>query len=206
MNIAIIGTGNIGGTLAVRLSEKGHRIRLGVRDPQQFKGREMLKQFPAIAAHPVKEAVAASEVIIIAVPAAYAHETAASLGDVAGKIIIDTMNSVNLKPGGFANTCEAILAGCNSTDVVKCFNSTGYENLKDPVYNGTAIDMFVAGDSAGAKQVAVQLAKELGFGEVYDFGGNDRFSLLEQMALCWINLAIFQKHGRGIAFKVMKRG
>ncbi|TND09726.1 MAG: coenzyme dependent NADP oxidoreductase [Bacteroidetes bacterium] len=65
--------------------------------------------------------------------------------------------------------------------------------------------MFVAGSSVRGKQVATALARELGFGEVHDFGGNDRFALLEQLALCWINLAIFQKQGRSIAFKLLKR-
>lgn len=204
MNIAIIGTGNIGGTLAARLSAT-HRIRLGVRDTAQFKGRELLNVSPNISAHAIAEAVAASEVVIIAVPAAYAADTARALGDVSGKVIIDTMNAVNVKPDGFTNTAEAILAHCNSSDVVKCFNCTGFENLKNPDYNGTALDMFVAGSSAQGKAIATQLAKELGFGEVYDFGGNDRFALLEQFALSWINLAIFQKLGRNIGFKLVKR-
>lgn len=205
MNIAVIGTGNIGGTLAQRLSVNGHRVRLGVRDTARFKGQEVLSALTGVTAHTIGEAVNASEVIIIAVPAAAAAETARALGDVRNKVIIDAMNAVNLRPEGFANTAEAILANCNCSDVVKCFNSTGYENLSNPDYFGTPADMFVAGDSAKAKAIAIRLAKELGFGEVYDFGGNDRFSLLEQLALCWINLAIFQKNGREISFKVLKR-
>ena len=65
--------------------------------------------------------------------------------------------------------------------------------------------MFVAGDSTRGKEIAGQLAHALGFGEVWDFGGLDKVTLLEQLALSWINLAIMQKHGRGIAFKVLRR-
>jgi predicted dinucleotide-binding enzyme len=65
--------------------------------------------------------------------------------------------------------------------------------------------MFIAGDSAQAKAVVRQLAHDLGFAECYDFGGNDRAPLLEQLALAWINLAIFQGNGRSMAFKVLKR-
>ena len=32
MNIAIIGTGNVGGALATKWANKGHQIYLGVRD------------------------------------------------------------------------------------------------------------------------------------------------------------------------------
>lgn len=205
MNITIIGTGNVGGALAQGLSKAGHRIRLGVRDLEHFKGKNLLGISPDITAHPVREAVEASEVIILAAPAQAADQVARQLGDVAGNVIIDTMNGVFMRPEGFANTTDAVLANCNTADVVKCFNSTGFENMLDPRYGDLAADMFVAGDSARGKAVASGLARDLGFGEIWDFGGLDKVSLLEQFALSWINLAIMQKQGRGIAFKVLRR-
>jgi 8-hydroxy-5-deazaflavin:NADPH oxidoreductase len=203
--MAIIGTGNIGGTLAKRFADNNHSIFLGVRNTIEFKGKELLNYSKNIMALTIAEAVNKAEVIVIAVPAQFANDAAKSLGDVSGKIIIDTMNAVVLKPEGFSNTADAILANCNTTDVVKCFNTTGFENLLNPTYNGVGLDMFTAGSSEKATAIATQLAKEIGFENVYHFGGNDKFNLLEQMALCWINLAIMQKQGRGIAFKLIKR-
>ncbi|MEZ4966641.1 MAG: NAD(P)-binding domain-containing protein [Saprospiraceae bacterium] len=205
MNIAIIGTGNVGGALARGLAKAGHRIRLGVRELATFKGASLLEASPDITAHGVREAAQASEVIILATPAQVAHEVARSLGDVSGKVILDAMNGVFARPEGFEHTTAAILANCNTADVVKCFNTTGYENMLDPKYGDQAADMFVAGDSTRGKEIAGQLAHALGFGEVWDFGGLDKVTLLEQLALSWINLAIMQKHGRGIAFKVLRR-
>lgn len=205
MNIAIIGTGNVGGALAQGLNKAGHRIRLGVRDLENFKGKDLLQAAPEITVHPVREAADASEVIILAAPAQAAAQVAQQLGNVSGKIVIDTMNGVFMRPEGFANTTDAILANCNTPDVVKCFNSTGFENMLDPRYGDQAADMFVAGDSVRGKAVATELARDLGFGEVWDFGGLDKVSLLEQFALSWINLAIMQKNGRNMAFKVLRR-
>lgn len=205
MNITIIGTGNLGGALAKRFADAGHQVQLGVRNTTEFKGKELLSYSNNITAQSTAEAVKAAEVIVISVPAQFASETAKSLGDVTGKIIIDTMNAVFLKPEGFQNTADAILANCNTTDVVKCFNTTGFENLLNPAYHGKGIDMFTAGSSENGVRVATQLAKEIGFENVYHFGGNDKFNLIEQMAMCWINLAIIQKEGRGMAFKVLKR-
>ena len=204
MNIAIIGTGNVGGSLAKRLSEH-HRITLGVRNTEDFKGKELLAYSGNITAHSISEAVALADVIIIAVPAQYAVETAKNLGDVSGKIIIDTMNAVFVKPEGFTNTADAILANCNTEDVVKCFNTTGFENMLNPIYHGKGIDMFTAGNSEKGIAIATQLSKEIGFGNVYHFGGNDRFTLIEQFAFSWINLAILQKQGRDMAFTVVRR-
>lgn len=65
--------------------------------------------------------------------------------------------------------------------------------------------MFVAGDSVRPKEVAIRLAKETGFAECYDFGGDDRVEALEKLAFAWINLATFQGMGRDMAFKVLKR-
>jgi 8-hydroxy-5-deazaflavin:NADPH oxidoreductase len=205
MNIAIIGTGNVGGALTKRLADSDHRILLGVRNTSEFKGQELLNYSTSISAHTITDAVANAEVVIISVPAQFAHETAKLLGDVSGKVIIDTMNAVFLKPEGFSNTADAILANCNTTDVVKCFNTTGYENILDPNYQGQGIDMFTAGSSEKGIAIATQLAKEIGFENVYHFGGNDKFDLIEQMALCWINLAIMQKNGRDMAFKIIRR-
>ena len=83
--------------------------------------------------------------------------------------------------------------------------TTGFENMLNPIYHGEGIDMFAAGNSVRAKQVAEQLAKDLGFATCYDFGGDDKVELLEKFALSWINIAIIQGHGRNLAFKLVKR-
>lgn len=205
MKIAIIGTGNVGGTLAKRLSEN-HSIYLGVRDIQNFKGIKLLKYSSNISALSTIDAVKMADVIILAVPAQFTIEAALTLGDVSQKVIIDTMNlGFNNKIENFNNTTDALLAHCNTTDIIKCFNSTGFENIFNPNYHGEGIDMFTAGNSEKGIAIATQLSKEIGFANVYHFGGNSTFYLIEQMAMCWINLAILQKSGRNIAFKVHKR-
>ena len=205
MKIAIIGTGNVGGALAQGWAKAGHQIFLGVRDPHNFKGSELLAQYDNITAQPVPEAVQQSDVILIAATPKATQSIAEALGNVHDKVIVDAMNSIGAKPEPYSNTAEALLAWTNCKDVVKCFNTTGFENMLNPKYGEISIDMFVAGDSQKGKAAATQLAKDIGFAQCYDFGGNDKFNLIEQLALCWINLAILQKQGRDIAFKVIRR-
>lgn len=205
MNIAIIGAGNVGGTLATKWAQKGHHIYLGVRNIEEFKGKELL-QNPNTSVHSITEAVQEADVILLATPAPAAVSAAQSLGDTTGKIIIDAMNIVMGRgPEGFATTSDAILANTQTRDVVKCFNTTGYNNMENPVYDGTALDMFVAGDSAAGKAAAEQLSLDAGFAACYNVGGNDRFALMEQFAWFWINLAMVQGQGREIGFKLLKR-
>jgi 8-hydroxy-5-deazaflavin:NADPH oxidoreductase len=205
MNICIIGTGNVGGALAQTWAKAGHRIRLGVRDTAHFKGADLLAISPNITAHPTPEAVAASEVIVIAATPQATHQIAESLGDVTGKVIIDAMNSVRVRPDGYPTSTHALLHLTNTPDVVKCFNTTGFENMLNPRYGAEGITMFVAGDSARGKETARHLALDAGFHECLDFGGSDKFELLESLALCWINLALMQGHGRDIAFQIVRR-
>jgi predicted dinucleotide-binding enzyme len=176
-----------------------------VRDTSNFKGKDLLSNANTQVTS-IKEAVQKSEVILLATPATMAIEVATSLGDTSGKIIIDAANIVMGRgPQGFNNVSDAILANTITKDVVKCFNTTGFNNMTNPVYNGMAIDMFMCGDSEKGKTVARQLALDAGFAECYNVGGNDKFQLMEQFAFFWINLAMFQGQGREMAFKLLKR-
>ena len=205
MNIAIIGSGNVGGALATKWSKAGHHINLGVRNTNDYKGKELLRN-PNTQLFEIKEAVKISEVILISTPAPLAVEVAQSLGDTRGKIIIDAMNIViGRGPEGYNNTTQAILDNTSTKDVVKCFNTTGFNNMENPIYGDLAVDAFVAGDSELGRIVAATLAKDAGFAECYHVGGNDRFQLMEQFAFFWINLAMFQGHGKDIGFKLLKR-
>ncbi len=211
MHIAVIGSGNVGGALAKHWAKKGHQVHLGVKDVSNFKGQALLS-IPNISAHAIADAVKLSEVVVLAVMSPATAEVVQAMGDVTGKVIIDTMNSVRAKPEGYSNSFEALLALTKGAEVVKCFNTTGFENMANPVYelikpvaHTQHLDMFMAGDSKRGKEVARQLALDCGFEECYDFGGNDKVVLLEQFALAWINLAIMQGQGRNIAFKLLKR-
>lgn len=127
------------------------------------------------------------------------------LGNLKGKTIIDTTNSIWVKPDPYPTAYHAIKTITKSDEVVKCFNSTGFENMLNPSYNVEGIDMFCAGNSKDAKLIAEILSKDIGFASCYDFGGDDKVELLEKFAFSWINLAIMQGHGRDIAFKVVRR-
>jgi len=204
MNIAIIGSGNVGSALAQGWAKAGHQIFLGVRNKDEFKGGH-LASLSRVSVTSISDAAKQAEVIVTAAVPQAVQSIATAVGDVSKKIIIDAMNSVRVKPDPFTNTTEALSKLTNCKDIVKCFNTTGAENMANPKYGDRGIDMFYAGDSARAKEVASRLAKELGFENVYDFGGSDKFNLLEQFALGWINLAMMQGYGRNIAFKVVRR-
>lgn len=204
MKIAIIGTGNVGGALAQKWAQAGHRIILGVRDTANFKGQELLSE-KNISVAGIHEACQQAEAVLIAAVPQATADIVKSMGDVTGKVIIDAMNSVRTKPDGYNNSFEALKALVTGAEVVKCFNSVGFNVMANTNFNGVKADMFMAGSSERAKEVAKQLALDAGFENCYNFGGDDKVALLEQFALAWINLAMTQGQGREMIFKLIKR-
>ncbi|MCX6140507.1 MAG: NAD(P)-binding domain-containing protein [Candidatus Kapabacteria bacterium] len=205
MNIAIIGTGNVGGALAQRLIEAGHNVLMGAKYPLSEKSIRLATLIGEDRIATIDAAAKQAEVIIVTTPPDAVLQVSSQLGSVEGKTLIDATNSIRVKPDNYPTAYHALKAITKSDAIVKCFNSTGYENMRNPIYNGEGIDMFCAGDDMHAKMIAEQLAKDIGFASCYDFGGDDKVDLLERFAFSWINLAIMQGHGRDIAFKVIRR-
>ncbi|MDN5202964.1 NAD(P)-binding domain-containing protein [Fulvivirgaceae bacterium BMA10] len=203
MKIAIIGHGNVGGARAQKWSKKGHEIIIGARNVHDQKVQNLLR-LDNITAKTVAEAAKLCDVILVATPAHIVPELIDQVGNIAGKVVIDATNAIQKKPSPYPTAYHAF-KDQSGAEVVKCFNTTGFENMLNPSYDLAALDMFMAGDDNKAKEVAIQLALDCGFEQCIDFGGADKVELLEKFALSWINLAILQGHGRDIGFKLLRR-
>src|SRR5256885_36976 len=95
VNVAIIGTGNVGGALGQSLSRAGHTVTFYSRDEQ--KRTEAASANSAGAADSAVAAVENADVIVLAVPYAAAADVAREIASAAqGKVVIDTTNP--LKP------------------------------------------------------------------------------------------------------------
>lgn len=207
MNISIIGYGNVGSALAKRLAAAGHTIIFGVRNIEDAGLLKLLNSNAKYSAKLIEESIVGTDAIIIAIPAHLVAELAEQLGDLSGRVVIDTTNSVFKRPEPYATGFEA-LQKITGAELAKCFNSTGAENMADPFYEiGTekvAIDMFVAGTSEKAKELTMQLATDAGF-IAHNFGDDAQVPLLESLCNIWITLALKGGLGRDFAFKILTR-
>jgi predicted dinucleotide-binding enzyme len=201
MKIAILGKGNVGGTLGAVWERHGHEILFGVRDPSKHRN--------AAKTVSVREAAQAGEIVVLAVPWDAVPAALRAAGDLSGKILLDATNPLlpDLSgldmPEGISGG-EQVASLVPGVPVVKIFNTTGYPNMANPDYNGQRATMFYCGDEAGAKIIAAGLAKDLGF-EPVDAGPLRQARCLEPLALLWITLALKQNLGVNIAFKLMRR-
>jgi len=209
MKIAVIGTGNVGSTLGTAWAAKGHQVIFGTRDPNKAEIRDLLETAGSNAsAAVVKEAVAAADIVVLATPWAATQQIVEAVAGWSGKILVDCTNPIapglQLALGTTTSGGEQIAAWAAGARVVKAFNTTGAENMADPIYDAQPITMFICGDDAEAKTAVTQLAEDLGF-EVADAGPLMTARFLEPMAIVWIRLASVQGWGRNMAFKIVKR-
>ena len=194
MQIAIIGTGNVGSALAQALGRAGHHVVFGTRAPEQGKPGQT----------GIAEAVECADATILAVPFDAVADVIAAANGFSGKVLIDATNPLGMVEGGLGLTmgfetsgAERIAAMAPAALVFKTFNQTGFENMADARGYPTRPVMFVAGDDAGAKPAVLTLVADAGF-EAIDAGGLRAARLLEPFAMLWIELA--RKRGLGSDF------
>jgi NADPH-dependent F420 reductase len=209
MKIAVIGTGKVGGTLGMRWAQKGYAVTFGARDVNSEKVRAVLAAGGKNAsAASVRDAAAGADVVVFAVPWGAAQSAVEAVGDLTGKVVVDCTNPVapglQLALGTTTSGGEQVAAWAKGARVVKAFNTTGAENMANPLYNGEPTAMLICGDDADAKGKVAELVQVLDF-EPLDVGPLSAARLLEPFALVWIRLARAQGLGPNIAFKLARR-
>lgn len=205
LHIAVLGAGNIGGTLGRKWVAAGHQVAFGVTDaasPRAQALRSDLGQGAAIGG--IAEALAASEVVVLAIPGgAIDALLASSASQLDGKVIVDATNRMG---GGPMNSVAAISAAAPHAQVYRAFNSLGWENFAEPVFNGVQADLFYAGPGdgagSGAQATVEQLISDIGLRPVY-VGGPDKVAVVDAVASLWFALALGQGKGRRLAFKTL---
>ncbi len=195
MRIAIIGAGNVGGGLGTALAGVGHEVVFGVRDPESEKCRAAVSAAPGASATDPRAAVDGADVVVFALRWDAVPETVGEIGSLDGRVVIDAMNRFTGDPG--RSTTQDLGDLLPGARLAKAFNTIGFENLTTARDRRTRAAMFVAGDDAEAKRVAMDLARQIGF-DAEDAGGLANAKPLEEMVKVW--LALSQSHGRTIGF------
>jgi 8-hydroxy-5-deazaflavin:NADPH oxidoreductase len=209
MNIAIIGTGRVAAALGKGWAKKGHVITFASRNPNEPKVLGLLAEVGANGlATRLEDAVSRSTIIVLAVPFSAVEERLRRAGTLQDKVLVDCTNPIapGLRPLFDSSTsgAEQIAGWAPGAKVVKAFNTTGAENMANPVYNGQPIMMPICGNDALAKAAVWQLAEDIGF-EPVDAGALSAARHLESLALLWIHLANLGELGRNIAFRLLRR-
>jgi|APFre7841882630_1041343.scaffolds.fasta_scaffold11274_3 predicted dinucleotide-binding enzyme len=206
--IAILGAGNVGMALAQAFVAKGETVTFGVPDPAKYRDEAARLGAAANVTTPEK-AIAAADLVVLAVPYAAALSIARSVPDWNDRILVDATNPLapglsGLLVGSTTSGAEEIAAAAKGARVVKAFNTTGAENMADSRYPDGTVFMPVCGDDADARARVVALATLIGFDAV-DCGDLRAARYLEPFAMTWIHMALKLGHGRRFAFARLQR-
>jgi 8-hydroxy-5-deazaflavin:NADPH oxidoreductase len=211
MKIAFIGIGKVGSALAVNLSNGGHEVMVGARDPYSANVRSALERAPSLQVMPVQDGVALAKVVFLVTPFDANADALRHAGNLTGKILIDCTNPIG---PGMTHALKSEISGGEyvqnmvpAAKVVKAFTICGYENFIDshyPGYGDLKPAMLIAGNDTNAKKTVSELCRELGW-EPVDTGNISMSLHLEHMAMLWVNMARIQGHGADLTWAVLRR-
>ena len=209
MKIGIIGSGNVGGTLGSRWAHAGHTVTFGTRNRVSPEITALLESAPGSRAATSQEAAAECDVILLSTPWPATREILASVGSLAGKVVIDATNPLlpglaGLEVGTDNSAAELVASWAPGARVVKAFNTIGSNIMANPDFGGSRALLFYCGDDADAKATVHALATEIGF-DAEDAGPLKNARLLEPFAMLWISRAFTPGHGGEFAFQILRR-
>jgi predicted dinucleotide-binding enzyme len=185
MDIAMIGTGNVGKALGGSLVRAGHNVTFAAANPEHAAAAASTLRARAAASN--TEAVDAADLVILAVPATALAAIAREIGvSAAGKVVVDVSNRPTPDPAGApASVAEELQGQLPNSKVVKAFNTAFASRQANPSVSGISADGFVAADDEAAKQTVLDVVESIGFRPV-DAGSLAAARTLEGMA--WLNI------------------
>jgi predicted dinucleotide-binding enzyme len=188
--VAVIGTGNFAGALGPALGKAGYSVVYGSREPSRESVRELVKRSGAKAtAVTPPQAVARAQVIVLAVPGEVAEEVSKSLGNLAGKTVLDVGGGgkKRVAADGYlelvsdTTNAERIQRRHPSARVVRMFMPS-IAFLSDPKLVGTPPSVLIVGNSTRAKQAIAQIIFDLGL-DPHDSGPLRYSRILDGMGM-----------------------
>ena len=197
----VLGTGTVGQTIATKLHELGHEVRMGSRQA----GGEKATAWAGGAGERAGEgdfAAAAEfgEVIVNATAgsASLAALEQAGISNLAGKVLIDIANPLDTSQGmpptlAFVNDtslAEEIQAALPETRVVKTLNTVTASVMVDPGQLSEPTDIFLSGNDEAAKSEVTLLLEEFGWtaDRIRDLGDISTARGPEMYLALWIRL------------------
>jgi predicted dinucleotide-binding enzyme len=194
MRIAVIGKGNIGGSLGSKWRAAGYDVVFGARDASG--------DGPGPGGAPVLgvgDALLDADVVLLAVPGQAVADVLSEQGAaLAGKIVIDAVNRM----GAPEFDSRALIAdAAPQARYVRAFNSLGWENFATPL-PGTSL--FFAADPE-ARPVAEELIAAVGLEPVF-VGDATATPTVDALAPLWFALVKQNGGQRRLALRMIREG
>jgi 8-hydroxy-5-deazaflavin:NADPH oxidoreductase len=178
MKIAVVGAGHIGSTVGRLWHAAGHEVTFAAQDAAE--PRTLAAELGEHAhAATVADAVAAADVVLMAVPGPAVVDVLTAAGSLNGRVVIDAANMMDkdrLSLGQLAGMFP-------QARWVRAFNTLQARVLADENHRQPRWALFLSGDET-AKPAVAQLITDAGF-EPADLGGVDDSQFQEPGSALW---------------------
>jgi NADPH-dependent F420 reductase len=208
MDVTIIGTGNMARGIGGRLLAGGHRITvLGKAVEAAEEVVSDLGAGDSATAGRSGDPIA-GDVVVLAVYFPDAQAAVEQYRDqLEGKVVVDITNPVNETFDGLVtppdgSAAQELAAAAPGARVVKAFNTTFANTLREGAVAGQPLDVFLAGDDEDAKATVAKLAEDGGLRPV-DAGPLRRARELEAAGLLHMGVQNTLGTGFGSALKIV---
>ena len=202
MKIGIIGAGNMGSAFASRLATADHEVAITARELDE--ARKVASQMGhRVRAVPREELAEGTDLLILATPYGASADALRAVRHTDGKTVIDISNPLNgdmsgLVVGHTTSAAEEIQRAVPGVKVVKAFNTVFSAVLGSQSGGDSKVQIFYAGDDAGAKDTVRRLVESMGF-EPVDGGPLANARYLEPLGMLNIWLGYVGGRGTNIA-------
>jgi predicted dinucleotide-binding enzyme len=204
MQIAVLGTGMVGQSLAGGLSALGHGVTIGTRDPLAALARTdpggvgaWRTGHPDVAVETFAEAARDADLVINALSGDASVTGVGSAAIADGTVLLDVANPLDssggMPPRLFVANTDSLAEQLQRTfpglRVVKSLNTMTAALMVDPhqLADGN-FSTFVCGDDQDAKALVNGLLLALGHRDVIDLGDITAARGMEAMMLIWLRL------------------
>ncbi len=193
--VAVLGSGQVGQVLADGFLKHGHAVMRASRDPAKLAAWKAGAGAKA-STGTFAEAAKWGDLVVLAVKGAAAEQVVeqAGVGNLAGKVVLDTTNPIAESPPQngvlrfFTNLDESLMERLQkkapAAHFVKAFSCVGSALMVDPVLSGGPPTMFICGSNPGAKATARELLTQFGW-ETADMGAIEAARAIEPLCILW---------------------
>ena len=211
--IGIIGSGDVGKTLAKGFLQSGYETVIASRNEEKRKELEAEFGGKLKADTPVNTA-SQGNIIVFAVKGTEAKNALAEIGveNLGGKTVIDTTNPIdNAAPENgvlrYFNSInkslmEELQEIAPQARFVKAFSSVGSPHMFKPQFESTPT-MFICGNDEAAKKEVKEILDQFGW-ETEDMGFAEAARAIEPLAMLWC-IPGFNANSWSHAFKLLKK-
>lgn len=214
MRIGILGTGDVGRSLANGFLSLGHEVKMGSRESGNAKAESWAAAAgPRASVGTFDEAAQFGELVVLATLWSGTENALRLAGaqNMAGKILIDATNPLVTAPGAPLSLAlghkdsggEQVQRWAPGGRVVKAFNTVGHAHMVHPQFPGGPPDMFICGNDAAAKNTVTEILTAFGWNTI-DVGAIDGSRLLEPMCILWVSYGM-RTNTWNHAFKLLRK-